>query len=62
VLRTFGTETGRLLWRGRLPAGGQASPMNFVHDGRQYVVIMATGYARLETNIGAQVVAVALVE
>lgn len=60
VLRAYQTETGRLLWRARLPGGGQASPMSFVHEGRQYVVMVATGHARLETDIGDHIVAFAL--
>ena len=59
-IRAFETETGRLLWAGRLPAGGQASPMTFVHEGRQYVVIVAAGHERLETTVGDYVVAFAL--
>ena len=59
-LRAFETETGRLLWTARLPAGGQASPMSFIHDGRQYVVIVAAGHQRLETTVGDYVIAFAL--
>lgn len=56
-LRGYETETGRLIWSARLPAGGQASPMTYVHDGRQYVVIVAAGHAQLETEIGDYVIA-----
>ena len=28
-LRAFDIETGRELWKGRLPAGGQATPMTY---------------------------------
>lgn len=58
--RAFETETGRLLWSARLPAGGQASPMSFIHDGRQYVVLVAAGHQRLETTVGDYVIAYAL--
>ncbi|MFN4099304.1 MAG: PQQ-binding-like beta-propeller repeat protein [Pararhodobacter sp.] len=61
-LRAYETATGRLLWRARLPAGGQASPMSYVHEGRQYVVIGAAGHERLQTNVGDYVVAFALGE
>ena len=61
-LRAFETRTGKLLWDGRLPAGGQASPMTYLHNGRQYVVIAAGGHARLETRTGDSVVAFALPE
>jgi quinoprotein glucose dehydrogenase len=61
-LRAFDTHTGELLWDGRLPAGGQASPMTYMHNGRQFVVIAAGGHARLETKTGDSVVAFALPE
>ena len=37
--------TGKELWKGRLPAGGQATPMTYVWNGKQYVVIAAGGAA-----------------
>ena len=61
-LRAFETETGRLLWSARLPAGGQASPMTYMHDGRQYVAIVATGHQRLETTSGDYLVVYSLAE
>ena len=44
-LRAFDLETGRELWKGRLPAGGQATPMSYrlSQNGRQFVVIAAGG-------------------
>lgn len=51
-LRAFETATGRLLWEARLPAGPQAGPMTYEHEGRQYVAITATGHARFETTPG----------
>lgn len=51
-LRAFETSTGRLVWQARLPAGGQAGPMTYEHQGRQYVAITATGHARFETKEG----------
>lgn len=42
-LRAYDTDTGQLLWEHPLPAGGQASPMTYEVDGRQYVVIAAGG-------------------
>lgn len=61
-LRGFETETGRLLWSARLPAGGQASPMTFIHEDRQYIVIVAGGHQRLETTVGDYVIAFALTQ
>ncbi len=36
-LRAFDTETGKELWKGRLPAGGQAMPMTYRRPARQAV-------------------------
>lgn len=51
-LRAFETESGRLVWEARLPAGPQAGPMTYEHEGRQYVAVTATGHARFETTPG----------
>jgi hypothetical protein len=63
-LRAFDLETGKELWKGRLPAGGQATPMSYRvgEDGRQFVVITAGGHGRMGTDIGDSVVAFALPE
>jgi quinoprotein glucose dehydrogenase len=42
-LRAFDAMTGKELWQGRLPAAGIATPMTYVHEGRQYVVIASGG-------------------
>jgi len=59
-LRAFDGATGKELWKGRLPAGGQATPMTYVWKGRQYVVIAAGGHGKLDTKRGDKVVAYAL--
>jgi quinoprotein glucose dehydrogenase len=59
-LRAFDAQTGKELWRGRLPAGGQATPMTYVWKGRQYVVIAAGGHAKLDTKRGDSILAFAL--
>jgi quinoprotein glucose dehydrogenase len=61
-LRAFDVETGRELWKGRLPAGGQATPMTYDANGRQFVVIAAGGHGKLGTKRGDYVVAFALPE
>jgi len=63
-LRAFDLETGAELWKGRLPAGGQATPMTYRQppDGRQYVVIAAGGHGKGGTRLGDHVVAFALPE
>ena len=59
-LRAFETTSGRLLWSARLPAGGQSSAMTYMHRGRQYVAIGATGHARFETKVGDTLMVYAL--
>jgi len=61
-LRAFDIETGKELWRGSLPAGGQATPMTYQlrKDGKQYVVIAAGGHGKMGTTLGDYVVAFAL--
>jgi len=59
-LRAFDAKTGAELWKGRLPAGGQATPMTYVWKGKQYVVIAAGGHSKLGTRRGDSVVAFAL--
>jgi quinoprotein glucose dehydrogenase len=61
-LRAFDIDTGRELWKGRLPAGGQATPMSYEANGRQFVVIAAGGHGKLGTKSGDYVVAFALPE
>ena len=56
-LRAFDIETGKELWRGRLPAGGQATPMTYLHNGEQFVVIAAGGHPGLGSTQGDYVVA-----
>ncbi|TCW33763.1 glucose/quinate/shikimate family membrane-bound PQQ-dependent dehydrogenase [Gulbenkiania mobilis] len=61
-LRAYDVKTGRQLWRDRLPAGGQATPMSYVSErtGRQYVVVMAGGHGSLGTKLGDSLIAYAL--
>ncbi|WP_294256958.1 membrane-bound PQQ-dependent dehydrogenase, glucose/quinate/shikimate family [uncultured Sphingomonas sp.] len=61
-LRAYDVTTGKVLWRGRLPAGGQATPMSYwsAKSGRQFVVIAAGGHGSLGTKRGDSIVAYAL--
>jgi quinoprotein glucose dehydrogenase len=59
-LRAFDVQSGRELWKGRLPGGGQASPMSYSWEGRQFVVIAAGGHGLMGATPGDQVVAFAL--
>jgi len=60
LIRAIDIETGKVLWTHKLPAGGQATPITYEANGRQYVVIMAGGHHFMETPIGDDVVAFAL--
>jgi quinoprotein glucose dehydrogenase len=57
--RAFDTDTGKLLWEVKLPAGGQATPMTYSIGGRQYLVIAAGGY-KSDSTRGDYVIAYAL--
>jgi quinoprotein glucose dehydrogenase len=59
-LRSFDLSTGEELWKGRLPAGGQATPMIYRIGSRPYVVLAAGGHARSGTRLGDAVVAFTL--
>jgi quinoprotein glucose dehydrogenase len=58
--RAFDVETGKVLWSDTLPASGQATPMTYVWQGRQYVVIASGGYGNLDSPMGDYVTAYAL--
>jgi len=59
-LRAFNSKTGELLWEYLLPAGGQATPMTYEINGKQYVVIAAGGHGKFLTKLGDYVIAFAL--
>lgn len=60
LIRAIDLRTGETVWQDVLPAGGQATPMTYAVDGRQYVVIMVGGHHFMETPIGDEVIAYAL--
>src|SRR5690606_3589505 len=54
--RAYDTDTGRELWRTRLPFGAHAVPMTYrAASGEQYVVIAAGGNAL--STMGAELIA-----
>lgn len=59
-LRAFDMRDGKQLWEARLPAGGQATPMTYEVNGKQYVVISAGGHGSFGTKMGDYIVAYAL--
>ncbi len=58
--RAFDNSSGAEMWKMRLPAGAQATPMSYEAGGRQFVVIAAGGHAKLGTTLGDYVLAYAL--
>ena len=60
LIRAIDLKTGRTIWSDVLPAGGQATPMIYEANGKQYVVIYAGGHHFMETPIGDEVIAYAL--
>lgn len=59
-LRAFSVTNGEKLWEARLPAGGQATPMTYEVNGKQYVLIFAGGHGSFGTKLGDYLVAYAL--
>ncbi len=62
LIRAIDIDTGKTVWQDILPAGGQATPMVFEVDGRQYIVITAGGHHFMETPSGDYIIAYALPE
>ncbi|EHA15854.1 glucose/quinate/shikimate family membrane-bound PQQ-dependent dehydrogenase [Halomonas sp. HAL1] len=62
-LRGYDITTGEEVYKARLPAGGQATPMTYTgEDGRQYVVVTAGGHGTFGTKMGDYVIGYALPE
>ncbi|MFL6737423.1 MAG: membrane-bound PQQ-dependent dehydrogenase, glucose/quinate/shikimate family [Sphingomonas sp.] len=60
LLRAIDERTGKVLWSVPLPAGGQATPMVYEQNGREYLVIFAGGHHFMETPMGDSLIAYAL--
>ena len=58
--RAFDTRDGKLLWETVLPFAGIATPSTYMVDGRQYVVIAASGGRDPKGPVGGEYVAFAL--
>jgi quinoprotein glucose dehydrogenase len=58
--RAFDKSTGELLWKTTLPFSGNATPITYEINGRQYVVIAAGGGKDLKSPSGGVYVAFAL--
>ena len=59
-IRAFDVTTGRQVWDGRLPAGGQSTPMTYAEGGRQFIVTADGGHGSFGTKLGDSIVAYAL--
>ncbi|TLV02938.1 outer membrane protein assembly factor BamB family protein [Dyadobacter luticola] len=58
-LRAFDTKTGKVVWQYKLPAGGFATPVTYMVNGKQYIAIAAGG-TRYGLKPGGTYVAFAL--
>jgi quinoprotein glucose dehydrogenase len=59
-IRALDINNGNEVWKARLPAGGQATPMTYLLEGKQYVVIAAGGHKGAGSTMGDYVIAYAL--
>lgn len=60
MIRAFDKDTGEELWSAKLPWAGCAPPSVYQVNGREYVVIAATGGGKINTPTGDAYVAFAL--
>jgi quinoprotein glucose dehydrogenase len=62
ALHAYDTSTGKELWKGRLPAGGQATPASYwsPRSNRQFVVIAAGGHGAMLSGSSDTLIAYAL--
>jgi quinoprotein glucose dehydrogenase len=58
-LRAFDKKTGKIVWEYKLPAGGFATPITYMVNGKQYIAIAAGG-TRYGLKPGGSYVAFAL--
>ncbi|CDG39079.1 MULTISPECIES: pyrroloquinoline quinone-dependent dehydrogenase [Asaia] len=59
-IRAIDIKTGKDVWSDVLPGGGQANPMTYEVNGKQYVAIMAGGHHFMMTPVTDQLVVYAL--
>ena len=60
LIRAIDIRTGKTVWSAALPAGGQATPVVYQQNGREYLVIYASGHHFMHTPKGDSVIAYAL--
>ncbi|CAI9120882.1 pyrroloquinoline quinone-dependent dehydrogenase [Brytella acorum] len=59
-IRAIDMKTGEVVWSDVLPGGGQANPMTYEVNGKQYVAIMAGGHHFMMTPVSDALVVYAL--
>jgi quinoprotein glucose dehydrogenase len=59
-IRAVDIETGEEIWSAKLPRSGIATPMSYMANGTQYVVIAAGGHGKMDLPIGDYVIAFAV--
>lgn len=60
LIRAIDIKTGKTLWSAALPAGGQANPLVFNQNGKEYLMIAPGGHHFMETPAGDYIQAYAL--
>jgi quinoprotein glucose dehydrogenase len=60
LIRAIDMRTGKTVWSDVLPGGGQANPMIYEQNGKEYLVIMAGGHHFMKTPQSDALVAYAL--
>ena len=62
LIKAIDIKTGEILWSDVLPAGGQATPIVYEQDGKEYLLIMAGGHHFMMTPPGDALIAYALAD
>jgi quinoprotein glucose dehydrogenase len=60
LIKAIDMRTGEILWSDVLPAGGQATPIVYEQNGKEYLLIMAGGHHFMKTPAGDSLIAYAL--
>lgn len=58
--KAYDVETGKELWRFKLPRAGISTPMTYSSQGKQYIVISAGGHGKQGLELGDYVMAFSL--
>jgi quinoprotein glucose dehydrogenase len=62
LIRAYDASSGLEVWHHQLPVDATATPMSYMHEGRQYIVINAGGHAMFSRGTGDYLYAFALPE